>query len=230
MRIDATCSIAHMHRLLLELRLLLWKEWRLDMRTRSSVQALLLYVVCLAFVAAINLKGAVVPQVWNAVYWLVVVFAALNAVARSFLGETEGQLRYLYVLASPAAVMLAKLLYNTLLLLVLALLALLAFAGLLGVPLEDVGLFLLAVVLASASLSATLTLVAALAHKAGGRATLMAVLAMPLLLPALLGLARVGRAAVLGASAGQDLLLLGGLGISAIVLSLVLFPYLWQDA
>lgn len=212
-----------------QLLAMLAKEWAVERRSRATVGSLLVYVLSLVFVTALSLRGLVNPLTWNVVFWLIVLFAGLNAMARSFLGERPGQLLYQYQLAGPLPVLLAKMLYSFVLMLLLGLVAWGLYSLLLPVALPLPGVFVLGIVLGALALASSLTLVAAIVNKAGGRASLLAVLAFPLLLPQLLKLVAFTRGALLGVARWQDLQLVLALSGVAVALSVLLFPLLWQD-
>jgi heme exporter protein B len=83
------------------------------------------------------------------------------------------------------------------------------------------------------SLSLVFTLMSAIAAKAQQNAAIMAILGFPLIIPQLLLLIRLSRAAYgevfREGALLQISLLLGGLDILVIVLGIVLFPFLWRD-
>ena len=69
---------------------------------------------------------------WNALFWIILLFAAFNALVRSFQREDAGRQVYLYTLAGPRSVVLARTLHNALTMLVLSLLSLLFYVLFLG--------------------------------------------------------------------------------------------------
>jgi heme exporter protein B len=210
---------------------LIRKEWLLEWRQRYALGGILLYVlstVYLVYISAINISG----PLWNVLLWLVVVFAAINAVAKSFTQENSYRQLYYYTLTDPVSVFIAKVIYNTLLLLAITILTSMAFAFLAGWPVQKPGLFALILVLASLGFAITLTFISGIAAKAANSATLMAILGFPVLIPTITTIIRLSTSA-LGMMAGTDQwrevmillaidLLLGALGI-------ILFPYLWRD-
>lgn len=208
---------------------LLYKETLVELRQRTTAAGLLLYVLGVVFVTGLALRGRVEPVVWNVVFWIIIVFAALQTVAKGFLAESEAQQRYLYTLAGPTAIILAKTVYNALLLVGISLAAFLLYALLMGYPGQgSLWHFAAAVTLGSLALSCALTLVSAIAGRSGGNQTLMAVLGLPLLVPVLLALLRLGAAALAGVFVGKDVLLVLSLAALSTAASIILFPYLWR--
>ena len=160
------------------------------------------------------------------------LFSAVNAVAKSFIQESSGRQLYYYTLASPEAIILSKMLYNTLLMLVLATLGYTVYSLVLGNPVGDQGLFIVNMLLGAVGFSACLTMVSAIASKAGNNATLMAILSFPVILPLLLMVIRVSKNAIDGIDRDLSMdKLLTLIAINAIVsvVSFMLFPYLWRS-
>ena len=84
---------------------------------------MLLYVISTVFVCYLSFRNVVSVPVWNALFWIIMLFASINAVGRSFIQERKGRLLYYYSIASPQAFLLAKMAYNSLLMLVITFLA-----------------------------------------------------------------------------------------------------------
>lgn len=170
-------------------------------------------------------------EVWNGLFWVIQLFICINAVAKSFLQETRGRMLYFYTIASPGDFILSKLLFNSLLMLVMSLLSLLLFVFFLGNPIRNALPFIGLVLLGGWSLSLVFSFLAAIAAKAQQNAAIMAVLGFPLIIPQLLLLMRLSNAAfnpVLTMPVNV-LLLLVALDVMIILLAYILFPFLWKD-
>ena len=170
-------------------------------------------------------------RVWNGLFWVIQLFICINAVAKSFLQENRGRMLYFYSIASPGSFVLAKLLFNSLLMLVMSLLSLLLFVLSLGNPMQNAGQFIGLVLLGGWSLSLVFTFLAAIAAKAQQNAAIMAVLGFPIIIPQLLLLMRLSSAAFspLLTIPLSTILLLMALDILVVVLAVILFPFLWKD-
>ena len=107
------------------------------------------------------------------------LFVAINAVAKSFMAERSGNLLYLYSMVSPLSIIIAKIIYNLLLLTGVSFIALFFFAFFNQIEISRFGEMLGITGLGSAALSANLTLVSAIASKSANRGTLLAVLSFP---------------------------------------------------
>jgi heme exporter protein B len=92
--------------------------------------------------------------------------------------------------------------------------------------------FLAGLLLGSTGLGIALTFIAGLAFRSGAGTGLVAILGFPVIMPLLITMVRFTRSAMDGLSwsdNGLNLLVLLVLNIAFLVLSLVLFPYLWRD-
>ncbi|MGY2134245.1 heme exporter protein CcmB [Hymenobacter sp. HD11105] len=210
------------------------KDFRLEWRQRAALNGMLLYVGSTVFVCYLSfaLRGGQLPApAWNALFWIILLFTAVNAAAKGFLQESRGRLLYYYTLVRPQAVILAKIAYNAVLLLGLALVGFALYAVVLGNPVQDVPLFVGNVALGAVGFATTLTLVSGIASKATNSSTLMAVLGFPIMIPMLLLLIKVSKNALDGlefeASSGSLLTLLA-LNLIVTAVSYLLFPFLWR--
>ncbi|CAN5611967.1 heme exporter protein CcmB [soil metagenome] len=211
---------------------LLKKDLLLELRQQHSFYGILLYVASTIFVLYLSLNNPE-PDVWNALFWVIQLFVCVNAVAKSFLQESRGRMLYFYSISGAWEFIIAKLIYNIILMLLMSMMSLGLFFLLLKNPLDKPLVFLGIVCLGSISLSLVFTLLAAIAAKAQQNAALMAILGFPLIVPQLLLVIRLSKAAF-GEQfrTGAILNLTGlivGLDIMVLVLSIILFPFLWKD-
>lgn len=210
---------------------LLRHEFLLEWRQRNALGGILLYVVSTVFVAYITFK-VVPPLAWIAIYWVIMLFAGTNAVAKSFMQLSPGRMLYYYSTVNPLQLVAAKLLYNTLLLWTIHLLTALVLSVLVGNPVQDMPWFLLTGAIGILGFSGILTLVSAIAQKASNQSTLMAVLSFPVLIPILVLVIKLSKQALDGLDRALGYESLGSLlAINALVVAvaLLLFPYLWKD-
>ncbi len=202
----------------------------LEIRQQYSFYGILLYIGATIFVLFMALEEPE-SRVWNGLFWVIQLFICINAVAKSFLQESRGRMLYFYFIASPTAFVLAKLLFNSLLMLLMSLLSLVLFTMFLGNPLEKAGAFIGLVLLGGWSLSLVFSFLAAIAAKAQQNAAIMAVLGFPIIIPQLILLMRLSSAAfspLLTIPTGTVLMLVA-LDALIILLSVILFPFLWRD-
>ncbi|WP_109606986.1 heme exporter protein CcmB [Mucilaginibacter oryzae] len=218
---------------------LLKKEILLEWRAKYAFNGVLLYVVSTVFVCYISLnlnpgfaKSEGYPIVWNVLFWIIMLFASVNAIAKSFMQESKNRLLYYYSIASPQAIILSKTIYNVLLMGLLSVLALVVYLVFFPNRLGDPLYYFLAVLLGSISFSTVFTMISAIASKAGNNGTLMAILSFPVIIPVILVLIKLSKSAMDGVDRS---FFYGNIGvlcaINAIVIAtaMLLFPYLWRD-
>jgi len=210
---------------------LLAKELKLEFRQMYALSSLLLYAVAtcmVVYMAFVEME----PLSWVTILWIILLFASLNAIGKSFWQEGQGRNHYYYYLCSPLAIILSKVSYNCLLLLAISIVTLLIYSLFLGNPVENMGLFLTSIMLGATGFAVNFTLLAGIAAKADNNATLTAILGFPLIIPLLGMVIRISKNAVLGVESlntNRDLMMTGSMIVIAFVLSLVLFPYLWRN-
>jgi heme exporter protein B len=202
----------------------------LEIRQQYSFYGVLLYIAATIFVLYMALESPE-SNVWNGLFWVIQLFISINAVAKSFLQESRGRMLYFYSIAGPRDFVLAKLLFNSLLMLLMSILSLALFSLFLGNPIEKAGVFIGLVLLGGWSLSLVFTFLAAIAAKAQQNAAIMAILGFPIIIPQLLLLMRLSNAAFSETMAVPvtTVLLLIALDAMVILLAVILFPFLWKD-
>ncbi|HRD58088.1 MAG TPA: heme exporter protein CcmB [Ferruginibacter sp.] len=209
------------------------KDLLLELRQKHSFYGILLYVASTIFVLYLSMPDSPSADVWNSLFWVIQLFVCVNTVAKSFLQESRGRMLYFYSICSPVEFILAKLLFNILLMGLMSILSLLLFYTFLSNPVVEGLKFFGIVLLGGASLSLVFTLMSAIAAKAQQNAALMAILGFPVILPMLLLLMKLSKAAfgeVFKEGAVLQLAgLVAGLDVLIIVLAVILFPFLWKD-
>jgi len=216
-----------------EVKYLIHKEILLEWRSKYTINGVLLYVVSTIFTCYLSFVSLSDKLAWNALFWIILLFASINGVSKSFLQETKGQQLYSYILASPAAVLISKTVYNILLMMVLTTIAL-GFYTLVfdSFTPPDLLLYYVAVVLGSISFSTVFTMVSAIASKAGNGGMLMAILSFPIIIPVLILLIKLAKNAVDGLpweNSYDEIGMLLVVNVLTVATSLLLFPYLWRD-
>lgn len=218
--------------LLRQIGALLALYWALEGRNRQLISGVLLYVVVIVLVSSYIFRQPA-GQVWLALYWMILLFAAVNTGVLSFMQESGGRRWYYYQIAGPVAVYLAKGLHVFLLLLLVAALSGGLMALIHGFPLVQAWPLAAATVLSAAGLALLFTLMAAMASTARNSATLTTVLGFPLVIGLSMLAARVGSAGLMSAIGWEDLRwdlgMLAGLDLLAGGMGILLFAYIWRD-
>jgi heme exporter protein B len=214
---------------------LLYKELLLELRQKYAINGILLYTLSTIFICylSFNIKNTGISHLtWNALFWIIMLFSATSAIAKSFVQENQNRMLYYYTLVSPQGVILSKIIYNVFLIWFLSLVAIILFSLVLGNPVEDFGLFTINLLLGSLGLSTTLTMVSAIASKAGNNGILMAILSFPIMIPIILMVIKLSKNAIDGIARSEsvdELITLGGINLIVGTLAYMLFPYLWRS-
>jgi heme exporter protein B len=206
------------------------KDLLLEVRQQYSFYGILLYVIATIFVLYMTIREPE-TNVWNGLFWVIMLFICINAVAKSFLQESRGRMLYFYSIVNPRDFILAKLLFNSVLMLLMCLLSIVVFSLFLGNPVEKIPQFIGLVILGGWSLSLVFTFLSAIAAKAQQNAAIMAILGFPLIIPQLLLLMRLANTVFTTTPSipVSSVLLVVMLDILVILLAIILFPFLWKD-
>jgi heme exporter protein B len=214
---------------------LLKQQFIVEFRDRSVISGILLYLLSTVLIVyfTFNLKQNLInPAVWTALFWIISLFTAINAVGKSFLAESKGLSIYYYSLVSAQVLILSRIVYNAILCSLLFSVTFLLFSIMVFNPVQHIWVFLLTILLTSIGFSASLTLVSGLAAKAGNSHVLMAVLSFPVIISILLIAIRITRNCVDGLALSlnyPDLISLAAINMISITVSYLLFPYIWRS-
>jgi heme exporter protein B len=202
----------------------------LEIRQQYAFYGVLLYVGATIFVLYMAIENPD-TRTWNGLFWIIQLFISINAVAKSFLQESQHRMLYYQTISSPQNFILAKLLFNSILMLVMSLLSFIVFALFMDFPVIKTGTFISIVFLGGWSLSLVFTFLAAIAAKAQQNAAIMAILGFPIIIPQLLMLMKISSTVFDQQSTiplANILILLASDGL-VVLLSIILFPFLWKD-
>ena len=77
--------------MLKQVKELVLKDIRLNWRERYALYSMLLYVLSTSYVAYLSFEGVINKSSWVALFWIIVLFAAMNASLQSFKRELNYQ-------------------------------------------------------------------------------------------------------------------------------------------
>lgn len=196
---------------------------------------IVLYLLSTTFICYLtfSLKGNVMsPLTWSALFWIIVMFSAVNSVAKSFIGEKKGIDIYLYSIVDPHDIILSKIIYNALLCGVVSLTCFGLFVLFFGNPVADMGIFAIVLALGSTGFSAAFTMLSGIASRSGNSHVVMAVLSLPVIISILLLIIKITKNCIDGLDPSistNDLLTLAAVDALLIALSYILFPFVWRS-
>ncbi len=213
------------------------KDLRAEFRTRVALNSLGLFA--LTVLAAVSytvgpyrIAAEDRPFLLAVLLWIIVFFAALAGLDRSFVKEEESHTAPLLRLAaSPLAVWFGKLVYN--LCLIYALMAILVplYCILMGYKIVLLQAFVVILVLGGFTLAVVTTIIAAIIARAMTRGALFSVLSLPLLLPLMIFLIQGTTGAAEGSAetVTNTIRAVFSMGGIMTIVSAVLFPVVWNE-
>lgn len=214
-----------------QIPILIAKEFLLEWRSKYAIGGILLYVLSTVFIVY-NGFIRVQPPTWNVLFWIITLFTSVNAITKSFVTENGNRQLYYYSLVDPTAVIFSKVIYNTILLVLLNVLTYFVFGLVTGNPVRDKPLFFLAVLLGSLGMAVAFTFISAIASKARNSSTMMAILSFPIIIPILVSLIKISANAlgvITDTSVNQDIITLLAIDMILLGMAYLLFPFLWRD-
>jgi heme exporter protein B len=217
--------------LLQQVKTLVAKDLTLEWRSKYAMNSVLLYVVSTVFVCYQAFQS-VDTLIWNALFWIILLFASINAIGRSFSQESPYRQLYYYSIAGPKAIIVSKIIYNILLMVFLAIVAYVVYSLIFKNPVGDPLLYFVAVFLGGVSFATVFTMVSGISSKTGNSSTLMAILSFPVIIPLLIVLIKLSQNALMGLERSisyREIAVLLAINIITVTVSLLLFPYLWRD-
>lgn len=211
------------------------KEFTLELRRKSAISGLVLYLFSTAFICYLTFslrQNLITPLVWSALFWITILFTAVNTVAKSFIGEKKGKDIYYYSIASPESIIISKIIYNFILCTLLSFTGFILFILFLNNPVVDLFLFSITILLTSLGFASSLTMLSSIAAKANNSSILMAVLSFPIIISILLLAIKVTKNCIdaLDRSISWDeILTLLAINCLVTAVSYLLFPYIWRS-
>lgn len=218
-----------------EIRALLIKDFLLEWRNKYALNGILLYVISTIFVCYISFQvkaGHVDVDTWNTLFWIILLFTAVNSIVKSFIIEPPSRFFYYYQVASPQAVIISKIIYNIALMAIVSALALFVYSIVMGNPVGNFQLFFITILAGAISLSVGLSLISGISSKSNNASTLMVILGFPVVMPILMIMIRLSQIAIAGIETKEiteSLLQILGINLILGTLSYMLFPYLWRS-
>jgi len=210
---------------------LIHKDFTLSFRNIQRVMMVLLYLVGASFISYKALVF-VEPRIWNALFWILFLFISISATNLSFSNESGSKVYFLYNLYSPYEVLISKIIFNFILLILLAAGLILIMAVFFPFEVQQYGHLFYALALSSFGISVSFSFISSIASLDNSNMSLMSIMAIPTILPIFLTGLKI-TAYALGIIAESDIasdyLILGAIDLIILGIVLLLFPYLWKS-
>lgn len=210
------------------------KEVLQEMRTKYAVNTLLAFTGSSLLLILFTLRAQELdPIPKSGLIWIVLLFAAMSGMMRSFVQEADKKTWILLRLHSaPTEVYTGKLAYNFIFLLILHVLTFFFYTLMMDLSVVRPIFFWGSVFFGAAGLAAVTTLTSAMIAQADKKGALFSVLCIPLVVPLLLILTNTTTAAYMegaeNASLNDLTALIGYCGVT-ITTGILLFDYIWDE-
>ena len=217
--------------LIKQIKQLFLKELKMELKNKYALWSLVLLLVVSVFIIY-TIQREASNQVWHSLFYVVLIFGVVQNIGRSFLMENKGSLLYYKFLVDSRAIIVSKILYqflvNAFFLLILT--ALMSFW--LPQTIPHFWEYIVTALLFTLCNSAVFTFNSALALGAKNSSLVAMILSLPLLIPSLLVSLKSASKAISpldNLNYIQDWGVLLLLLVMQLVLSVVLFKYVWEE-
>lgn len=210
------------------------KDLQTELRSRFAINTVLAFVGAALLLILFSLNvDQLPPTPQSGIIWIIILFAALLSLSRSFIAETEKKTFNLLRLHSSAPdVFGGKLLYNFIFILGVNITTFVLYIFFLGLPVAAPFILFLTLILGTAGLSSIATMLAAIVSQADRKGAIFSVLSIPLLFPLILILVEATKTALFeGAIPAfwDNFWALIGFAGTTTTAGFLLFDYIWED-
>jgi heme exporter protein B len=210
------------------------KDLQLELRSRYAINTVLAFVASSLMIILFSVRIAELPPAARgAIGWIVLLYAAMASLSRSFVMETEkNTFDLLRLNVSGMAVYTGKLLYNLLFTALVTVVVMAAYWILSGIEIGNPIFMIIILLFGIIGFSSISTLLGAIVAQATRKGAIFAVISLPLLLPLILLLSGTTTAAIEGKPIGDHfneiIALFSFCGVT-ITMSVLLFEFTWYD-
>ncbi|SMO54536.1 heme exporter protein CcmB [Gracilimonas mengyeensis] len=212
---------------------ILKKDLQIELRTRFAFNMVLAFVAAAMLLVLFTLRAdQLEPGPKSGLVWIIILFAALSALSRSFIAETDKRtFDLLRIYAEGTVVYTGKLLYNFLFTLLINVATFAGYIFMMGLSIQSWPAFLVMLIVGTAGLSGVATMTAAVVSQADRKGAIFSVLSIPLFMPLVLLLADISKTAFVSGGDGSwnnYTALIGFAGVT-ITAGVLLFDYIWEE-
>lgn len=212
----------------------LHKDLSIELRSRYAVNTVFAFVAASLLLLLFTLRAQeLAPTPKSGLVWIIILFAALAVLSRSFVAETENKTYdLLRVYGNGNSVFLGKLIFNFSFTTLINLVTFTLYIFLVGLNIVHTGAFLIVLLFGSAGIASVSTLIAAVVAQADRKGVIFSVLSIPLLVPLLLIVTRVTKGAFIDGTLinlWSDVAALVGFTGVTVTAGLLLFEYIWEE-
>ncbi|MBT8232283.1 MAG: ABC transporter permease [Saprospiraceae bacterium] len=207
------------------------KELSIELREKYTFFSSILYLIAITFVV-FKVFGKLEGPTKMALFWILLLFTAINMIGFSFSYQTQKRKLNYYQLYDPQELMTAKLIFNFIKVFLAGLVLLLLMYIFSNEPLKDGVLFFKVYILMVLGIVVVLNLISAISSYNQNQNTLVAVLSLPLLIPILLlgmRVSLISERMFSDSGVAKYLLMLSGIDLLLLTLSIIFIPIVWKS-
>ncbi len=211
-----------------------FKDLRLELRTKSALNAILMFGITTLAVVSFSLgQSGLSPKLLSSLFWIIMFFSAMSGLAQTFIREEEtGTSLILNLTAEPNSIYIGKLLFNLTLLVTMTAIITPMFFIFTDAPTGNILPFVVILVFGILGLVSATTLVAAIISKASVKGALFSVVSFPVLMILLMVL--VGATEKIFDNQGltavsSEIQVLVSYVVVMTTVSLLLFKFVWRE-
>ncbi len=210
------------------------KDFKTEFRTKIAFNMVLAFVISALLLVMFTLRADQLnPTPKSGLIWVIVLFASLSSLGRSFITETDKKTYdLLRIYASGTAVFSGKLLYNICFSLLINSLTFTFYMFLADISIVSYTAFISVLLFGTIGLCSVSTMIAAIVSQADNKGSVFSVLTIPLFIPFVLLLTDLTKKAFVN---GSDQLLtndfaalIGFIGVT-VTAGVLLFEYIWEE-
>lgn len=210
------------------------KDVKTEFRTRFAFNMVIAFVISALLLVMFTLKAQELnPTPKSGLIWIIVLFAALSSLGRSFMAETDKNTYNLLRLnATGSSVFVGKMFYNFSFSLLINAFTLLIYMFLADIEVVSWFSFFVVLILGTTGLSSVSTMIAAIVSQADRKGSIFSVLTIPLFIPFILLLTSITKDAFVSGTDevfNNDIAaLIGFIGVT-IAAGIILFEFIWEE-
>ena len=213
---------------------ILYKDYRIELSQSHLFFSVVLYLLSSIYIIYLAFQPLGVSNIetWVSIFWVIILFAAITVVSKSFFQESYKRNYYYYYLFTPDELIFSKLIYNFIFLFFVSIFSFIFFSFFIGNIIQSPIFFVTLLLLGSLSISNCLTLVSAIGYQVKNNSIIISVLSFPVIIPILLILIKISKLSSSEFSFNliqDDIYLLILLNIIMISITKILFNFLWRN-
>lgn len=204
-------------------------DFRLEVRNWPQSVALVLFMWVISYIV-FRIQSEMSIQQFNFLFWIFILIVSVSIAIQASNHGNEGQRIFQYTLVDPVLALVSRMIIIIVYLLVVSLSLYGCMLFLFYPQVQPSTDFLTVILMGAFAIGSVTSFAGSLSRHVNHQNATVSILIIPVLIPILLILNRIGGSVVMG-NPIESRMILSLLGISFlfVALSIVLFPYLWRE-